>query len=575
MTATARQPKSFVSPLFGASSALLASLCLACSGGGEATDPAATSEAPADATSAATAGTEAAPSATTPQSVFGETLVVDGESVSEDELRRFFVMGSWGQALLESHKLQVLIDDEIDARIAAGAKAEDFYVKDEEIEAAIAEANAQLKKEFPDGEYETVDELSHYRKDVMRDQIEQTQLFDRVFLPENPNEYPQITQDALAKGGQGTDFVEKLKEGYEIRQQQPQEQQPDPQQRALFNTILRQMVMRHLFTTADIQEVQDGLPVDVAMRVNGKDIKVADIWSLIEENVSADDVTEAKLWFAKTKAMRNALRKSGHYIEDEEFAKVYEEHVGPYEDSPFSIPVIAIGFKKFPSMSAYVTYYRLSESYKRSIADEINDEALTAHLARANQLLGLAKVNCEVILCSAYDFKNRKWKENGWEQAADKAKEVVRQLVEDQRPWAETLEEHSEWWDQPLGKSQMGIAVQNSLNKGRFGEKNRNELLQKMSESDYGLFVFGRSVTDSIFFDMEPGTIDGPFKGPRGYYIANLISRSAPSKPIDIGIEGQRSLVEQDYLTVRLNAFAEEALAAADVQGLATQGSNL
>ena len=102
-----------------------------------------------------------------------------------------------------------------------------------------------------------------------------------------------------------------------------------------------------------------------------------------------------------------------------------------------------------------------------------------------------------------------------------------------------------------------------SKNKGRFGMKNRNELLQQLGESDWSLFLSGNTITDYIFFDLEVGLPSQPVRGPHGFYIAKVKRRTGPASRITIGPDGQRPLVEQDYLNTRFNAFCQEQVEAA------------
>jgi hypothetical protein len=111
-----------------------------------------------------------------------------------------------------------------------------------------------------------------------------------------------------------------------------------------------------------------------------------------------------------------------------------------------------------------------------------------------------------------------------------------------------------------MAKSAAQSAAQFAKNKGRFGMKNRNELLQQLGESDWSIFLNGGSVTDYIFFDLGSGEISQPLRGPYGYYIARVNRRAAPASQINLLPSGHRNLVEQDYVNTRFDQFVNQAL---------------
>ncbi|MEM7310889.1 MAG: hypothetical protein AAF682_29740 [Planctomycetota bacterium] len=491
--------------------------------------------------------------------ILGEDLKIGDDVISTMEIKRGIVNGPAGRSLLESAKLQVFIDEEVARRMDEGADNTDsITVSEEEINDAIEEADAMVRDEYVDNpNISKTRDLFPMPEDLWVDQITQTQLFDKLFLPENPNEYPPLTVAALNQ--QSPDFVDKLKEGWELRQSQ-ENPETDAQGQAIFRQLMRQLIIGALNKSADVRTFKDGLPPEVALEVNGKKVMTDDIWKAMRWKVTKEDVDDAKLWYQRTATLRQALEKEGVYLSDEEFDNAYHEHTDPYKDSPFNIEAVATSFKKFPSAEHYKVHYRLQESFKRMIAEDITEENLQAHVAsRAGNLLGLAKVDVEVILLSAYDFQLNAFRPDGWEHAKNRAVEAIQALANG-RAWDEVIEEFSEFYEPPLGVSTRDRAAQFSKNKGRFGQKNRNELLQVLGESDWSLFLHGASLTDTIFFDLEVGVPSQPIRGPHGYYVALVKSRTAPISQINTNEDGHRTLVEQDYLTTRFNAYSREIL---------------
>jgi hypothetical protein len=397
---------------------------------------------------------------------------------------------------------------------------------------------------------------------VWFEQIKQTQQFDRVFLPDDPREYPATTIAAL---NQSTpNFHEQLVQGHLTRlakaEEEGKELEPDPAGQAMFRQLMRQIVIGALNKSADVKTFVDGLPPEVALQVNDHPVMTQDIWRQIRWKVREDDVQDAISWFTRTETARMALKAAGAYMTDEEYEQAYHDVAAPYADSPFNMEAVATSFKKFPSAEHYHAHYRLLESFRRMIANQITDETLQAHVnARAGSLLGLAKVDVDVILIPSYDFRISAFKENGWEEAGKRAVACIQALA-DGKPWDEVLEEYSDWYEPPMAKSAAQSAAQFAKNKGRFGMKNRNELLQQLGESDWSIFLTGGSVTDSIFFDLGSGEISQPLRGPYGYYIARVNRRAAPASQINLLPSGHRNLVEQDYVNTRFDQFVNQAL---------------
>jgi len=507
-------------------------------------------------------------------------LTINGEKVSEGAVRRSLVY-SKGTTILESRKVDLFIEAEIERQVKAGTPRSKFELTSDDVDTEMEAAEARVREEFPDRSVEDLIGPAGLDRSGLRDQVEQGKLFDVVFLPENPREWPDTTVAAIQSQA-GQEFIDKLTEGYDLRQTTGEEGDPDSAGHQLWKNIMRQFVMKAL-NDASLLTPASELPDDVALEVDGQRLMTEEIFSVLLDRgrLSAHDVNQERLWFAKTHALEQALRKAGYWIEDEEFEVLWEEEEAPYRDSPFNLQVIAVGFRKFPSMDAFKRYTRLLKSYERMIQDEINDGNLKEHLTRADRLLGLGKVRADVLLVSAFSFDKGRMKQGGWAEAEARSIKIAEELAEkfgaaetqeeQDAIWNAAMDKYSDFKDNPVAKSQQGTAENRKYNKGRFKLLHRNELVQSLGESDYSMFLTGTSVVDHIFFDQETGEIDGPFKGALGYYITKVVDRQSPTKRLSVENEGQRDLIRQDYLSVRFNQYAEEVLAASKVEGLAAR----
>lgn len=498
----------------------------------------------------------------------GTALVVNGVAIPDTAVKREIVY-RLGNRELESRKLEIIVEHEIEQR---GKETEDF-VKAEDVDQVVETQMARIAEEYQ-GRLTPEEVLKNNKLSVesLREQARLTLLFNAVFLPENPDDWPAVTREAL----QGTMpeeqrdlFIEQMKKGYEERQKSGAASSPNDPQKLMFNMLLRQPIMAALTKAADVKTASDGLPPRLVLVVHGVEVTTDEIFSKMGAELAPIEWERTRRWLAKTTAVRQDLEAKGALMSEADFAASWNALEEKYAGSFLQLPQLAMAIKRFPSVDAYRVYRRLLESYERMIADELTDEALTKHLERADQLIGLAQVDADVILCSAYDFKNAEWIPGGWKRAEERAVEVARALA-DGRPWEAVLEEYSEFWDPPVPASREGQEAMQMAkrNKGRFGMRNRNSLLPLLDESEYLNFVAGSSVGDQIFFDQEVGKVGGPYRGAFGYYIALVKDRTEPSKKHRLEDPLDREKVLNDYVQLRFSEYAARVMEKADVKGL-------
>ena len=193
--------------------------------------------------------------------------------------------------------------------------------------------------------------------------------------------------------------------------------------------------------------------------------------------------------------------------------------------------------------------------------------------SRSYKIVGPVSVDADVILCSAWDFKANRWRENGWAEAENRMKDVLRLLVEEQRPWEELVERYSDYYEAPTPVSQRGKVDPNRQTKGRFRNIQRNGMLRELGESDYGMFLSGSSVTDFVFFEQEVGSLGQPRRGPLGWYLPRLYKRTKPPERLSLDEATMKDLVLDDYLATELIRYAEELVEKGEVYGLEYPGT--
>ncbi len=305
--------------------------------------------------------------------------------------------------------------------------------------------------------------------------------------------------------------------------------------------------MKKLKEWADLRYASDGISPEYVLVYNGKKYRTVDAYIRIYKDVSRIEKTRALLQVVLETAIRQELKKNRCWLDDKEFKVAWEEHVKPFQNTVFSIDVIALKFKGYPSMEAYRSRFRLEEGFRRMLKKngEMDDEHLKKFIPEVERFLGDGAVEAEFIRIPAKDDKTNKWLPGGYYMAKAKAEMLVSQLQNGIVTFEEAREKFGSW---PPVVTHGGI----------LGRKSRNELRKELGESEYTDFIFGYSLGDLAFDKIPEGKVAGPIKGMDGYYIVKVVKRYPPARPISLENPRDKELLEQEYLTRRFLAWANE-----------------
>lgn len=499
--------------------------------------------------------------------LLGKPLVINGRVIPFEEIKRECCLGRYGVAEIETAKIGVFIGEEIKRRVEAGATAGDFVVEDEEVAGMVKDIEDQIKAEYPQGGMTVEDVFASMTTEAPLERLRVQRLFEKLFLPDDPAQYPPTTIAAILAGPGGDVWLAQLKESHEESQRTGIE---EPRNMDLDDAIMQQIVA-HLHSTASVEAAP---APGILYRVNGVDITVADIWERIKPLITVMEVRAAKQWIVNTTLLKEALVTAKAWLTDEEAEAGYRAHSDPYKDSIFSYERIAVAVKQFPSIERYKEYRRIYDSFHRMKKPEITAGALIQQGEfRTNKIIGQVSVDVDVILCSAFDIKAGRWKPNGWVEAENRMRDMLDQLVEEQRPWEEMVEKYSEFYEPPASVSARQDGMPERPVKGRFRNYQRNNLLSDLGESEYELFLNGTSITDFIFLEQEVGSLGTPMRGPLGWYLPRLTRRSKPPRQLAANEETLATLRLDDYLVMNLNNFAQELIGQNAVFGLELPGT--
>ncbi|HIF39478.1 MAG TPA: hypothetical protein EYQ74_00085 [Planctomycetes bacterium] len=499
---------------------------------------------------------------------------------------------------------------EVDVAVASALAYMEYdeaeYVRRTEIH------RAQFTDRYPSLDLDTETRRAYESVAWYNDQVRQTLEFETMFFPGHPDGWPEITLEAIHQGSPNFDLVADYAQHYQWRLEAAEEAgEPIKREEEMMMSLLRDYVMMALASLVEIKTQTEGLPPEALMTIEGggfsETLKTEEVFQEMKHVFSPHDVYEAKLFLALEYLTTKKLIEAGVLKDREEFLAEVRQMQADLAGSMFNWDFLALDGHQFPSVVAYNEHAYLVESYKTLIASQITRTAnntlppeLEAYLPRANVIMGLGKAKADVLLVSAFDFPRYKWKADGW-AGAEKAGNAVRQEIDDYidyiidqegekqsaleegrnyvKPeglmgfrefWSNLLDLKSEYWDPPLPVSGKMPPAMGLKNKGRFtGESTtRNDFRRFVGESPYSEYLHNLSVTDQIFFELEPGTVGGPYKGAYGYYTVYLKERLAPTNPIDPFQDRHFNMLTDDFARTSFQAFAHQALEEAEVSGL-------
>jgi hypothetical protein len=580
----------------------------------------------------------------------GGPLQVGDVKISEFDIKRYLIYGPCRSAL-EYRRVNAILADEAARRIASfdddlatweainasGADAgikprqftQDYYsVTDEEFAVMMEAKVLNFDEKYPTLSLDTEVSRAFRSPRWHQRELRQEMLFDRTFVAENPDNWPALTFEALRQEA-GEILIDDFRESWERRSGQfdldmtewnaakDAGTDPGPKPRiqpedSMYRSILRQIVRDTVFGVCETKTSMDGLDPSIAVAMDldydgefDLVVTVDELWDDVKDTVSRREITEARRYLALIEATRQRLANEGKLLTEEEAATHMEAVRASFGSDVFGISTQALAAHQFPSVESYGAYMPLVEGYKKSVGPQMERPAegglapaLRAHLDHCNQVMGLAKVDAEVLLVSAFDFDNFKWIDGGWGKAYEKTVWLKGELEknsveyadvrkkrmeaaaagEDFTPenevmdppdfWSRLLDEHCDFWDPPPPAVGRPGSDHGYKKNGRFSERTRNDLRQLLSESPFSNFLWGGLLTDEIYFKQAPGSIAGPLRGPYGWYLTKVIKRTPTQRPLNINDEKHLELLRADWVRMSFVEYAHEALDQAEVIGL-------
>ena len=573
-----------------------------------------------------------------PTSIFGEPVVVNGRRISDLAIKRFLIYGP-GETVLETDRLALLIEKELEFRaanmreelLAGRALADLTDAERADLEAKVDEAMAKFRlsedyyqwvadgrranfeKRFPTLDYE-IEMARTYGAFAWLDlQTRRALEFDQCFFPGDPDQWPDVTKEALWANSSEVDLVADMKQSWETRKMLAERNGARYMRReeeAFFSTV-RGLVIDLLGTLTSEESMVEGLPEELVLRVSGSDweeeFRTEAIWERVGPYIDEHEIRVAKRWLALMSATEERLAKDGHLVPMEDHLAHLERVEKQIRDALFSMEFIAISGHGFPSTRAFRAYLRAFESFRGVLAAQgyfdlqkngQPSPKVVEYFKAHRRVLAGAPVDAELLLVGAFDLSEGTWKPNGWvtaekmanelraaidaHQAKIAANEVGRHRAiengENWTPaevpapfeeyWSDLLDQHSDYWDPPMPAVGKAPPANTLTDKGRFGSQVRADLQRSIGATNFYRILTGVSIADHVAGDLQVGSVAGPFRGPLGYYIVYLRTRGSTTRDADLKKPAFRELVEDSLLIEAFTEYAQEALRSADTSGV-------
>lgn len=478
------------------------------------------------------------------------SMKVNGKQLDPLEVMREAVYLAGGK-LVEAKVANFFILEELEKQVLSGRrKAEEFLVTEQQVIDELAPMKAEFESKNPGIPFwEVVRTQFGLSKETFMEQRKESILFDRVFFPGAPKNWPDITKEAIkaqTQSDQGPMFLEKLEEATDgVDENGNPKKLPE-----FWVNMMRQFVQKGLRSWSDVRYGSHGLPSETVLRVNDLEWSTQDAFDFIKKGLFVHDLERAMQEVAVREALRQELIAKGVYISDEEFTKRYDTYREPYDSTPFTVEVIATRFKGYPCLEAFRARWRLISSFSDLIKDEITDENLQAHADKRAAFFADGQCDVSVIPFQGRDKITGAWAPGGMDAAKERCEAVFAKMASGDLTFDKALEQHTEFFA-------------NDEKRGLLGMLPLNQLRQQLRENEFTQLLDGFAVADYLFFEAEVGKTIGPIAGPESWLICRVNSRSPARRKINVKVERERELVMEDFITARFLEWANGIIAKA------------
>jgi hypothetical protein len=492
--------------------------------------------------------------------VYAQDAGEKAPKLSIEERQRRALLYSAGANLVNLVALEQLLAAEAARRSSAGLRVGGTEITEEAVNAKVQEQVDMFLAQSPNGDFWRQRILEGYTEDAYRRTVALVLRVSDMFFPADPEIWPveQLMEvfDAEAENSHWQPVKQELDGRIEMKQKG--QAFPEMPSDFVFSYIMLPGVFAWMREQADIQYPSHGLPEGVALRVDGKDYKTADLLEQARPLISPVAEQLADEWVTAMDLAERELRAEGHWLSKGTLDAMWAAERKDYEGTIFTHEQTVLEFLGFPSMEHYRQYFEARRSFRTTLPDPFPEEAIQQQIAARGTFLGLGKVTADVILIAAVEPAALEFSMNPkiyrpgadpFQQYEATAQEVA-QMLQDGEPFDDLLLEYSNF----PARVEGGNFLQRD--RGRFGSLSRADLRVLLGESDFTDVLQGYSIGDDMFFDAEIGAVYGPVRGPLGWYLYRVSSREEPTQVLDPKNDPRQAYqLEDDLISQSFLAF--------------------
>ena len=455
-----------------------------------------------------------------------------------------------GAKIIEAKISDFFVEEWMENQINDGRDPDEFGIPEEEVHASLRDQVKEFQDKNPGVEFwPAVRSLTGFSKQDYMRQFRQSELFKKVFFPGPASEWPSITKEAImasAAQNTGQQFWENIEKNSIDPETGEARELP-----AFWIQLCQGWVQKQLKKWSDIRYPSDGLPAEIALQVNGRSWNTADAFAQVRKAVFLTDIERAMTELVVREALKQELQAKNAYLSDDDFRAEFDIYRQEFDKTPFTTEVVATAFKGYPSLEAFRQRWRLMRSFERMIEQEITDESLAAHAQDYQSFFADGQLNVEIIQFLAREVKTGAWQPEGFQNAKKRAQAAFDRLAA----------------GDPFGEihGELGEYYVTDDQRGRYPATSLNGLRQWLRENEFTDLLQGYSIGSHLFYEVEPGTITSPLRGPDGYYVCRVNARTPSRRPVELADPRTRDLVRQDYVNTRFLKWSTEVLGRTEV----------